>query len=133
VVLASPTLPIGLHAGRKVSKPGIKGNEAKFSRFFKGLISIGCEVDPFMVSQPVWPSENSILTVAQRPAKGGLLRISHRSPGSDLGVLRPKSPIVSRGHLKNSRFRETATGDRVRSALLAELALYLAKFSALGD
>jgi len=36
-----------------------------------------------------------------------------------LGLIaaRPKSPIVSRRHLKNSRFEETAAGDRVRSAL----------------
>jgi len=36
-----------------------------------------------------------------------------------LGLIpaRSKSPIVSREHLKNSRFQETAAGDRVRSAL----------------
>src|SRR5260370_41006147 len=34
-----------------------------------------------------------------------------------LGILRAKQPIVSGGHLKNSRFWEIAAGDRVRSAL----------------
>jgi hypothetical protein len=34
-----------------------------------------------------------------------------------LGILRAKQPIVSGGHLKNSRFQEIAAGDRVRSAL----------------
>jgi hypothetical protein len=34
-----------------------------------------------------------------------------------LGILRAKQPIVSGGRLKNSRFWETAAGDRVRSAL----------------
>lgn len=33
------------------------------------------------------------------------------------GILRRKEPIVSAVHLKNSRFWETAAGDRVRSAL----------------
>jgi hypothetical protein len=33
------------------------------------------------------------------------------------GVLREPSTIVSGGYLKNSRFWETRTGDRVRSAL----------------
>ena len=34
-----------------------------------------------------------------------------------LGILTAKWPIVSGGHLKNSRFWETAAGDRVRSTL----------------
>jgi hypothetical protein len=34
-----------------------------------------------------------------------------------LGILGAKWPIVSGGHLKNSRFWEIAPGDRVRSAL----------------
>jgi hypothetical protein len=33
------------------------------------------------------------------------------------GSLRGKWPIISGGHLKNSRFWEIAAGDRVRSAL----------------
>jgi hypothetical protein len=48
-----------------------------------------------------------------------------------LGILRAKWPIVSGGHLKNSRFWEIAAGDRVRSALHGELAVQLAEFSAL--
>jgi hypothetical protein len=34
-----------------------------------------------------------------------------------LGILRAKQPVVSGGHLKNSRFWEIAAGDWVRSAL----------------
>jgi hypothetical protein len=34
-----------------------------------------------------------------------------------LGILTAKWPIVSGGHLKNSRFLETGAVDRVRSAL----------------
>jgi len=34
-----------------------------------------------------------------------------------LGILRAKQPVVSSGHLKYSRFWETAPGDRVRSGL----------------
>jgi hypothetical protein len=39
-----------------------------------------------------------------------------------LGILRARQPIISGGHLKNSRFWVIAAGDRVRSAL-AEAAL----------
>jgi hypothetical protein len=47
----------------------------------------------------------------------GLLQIGWRSPGSEIGRSGAKSPIVSGGYLKYSRFRETAAGDRVRSGL----------------
>jgi hypothetical protein len=43
------------------------------------------------------------------------LAIGLRAP--KLGAAGAKSPIVSGGHLKYSRFRETATGDGVRSRL----------------
>src|SRR3984957_19427980 len=43
------------------------------------------------------------------------LAISLRAP--ELGSPGAKSPIVSGGYLKYSRFRETGTEDRVRSAL----------------
>jgi hypothetical protein len=37
----------------------------------------------------------------------------------ELGSPGAKSPIISVGYLKYSRFRETRVGDRVRTALLA--------------
>jgi hypothetical protein len=43
------------------------------------------------------------------------LAISLQAP--ELGSPEAKSPIVSGGYLKYSRFRETGTGDRVRYAL----------------
>src|ERR1700726_4778109 len=43
------------------------------------------------------------------------LAIGLRAP--KLAAAGAKSPIVSGGYLKYSRFRETATGDRVRSGL----------------
>jgi hypothetical protein len=47
-----------------------------------------------------------------------------------LGILRGKTAIVSRIYAENSRFLEIAAGDMVRSALRAEGAVQLAKFSA---
>src|SRR5947207_10523270 len=41
LVTASPSFPISHVAGPKVSKARIKANDAKFSRYFKGTISIG--------------------------------------------------------------------------------------------
>jgi hypothetical protein len=49
------------------------------------------------------------------PANGGLLRIGFRAPV--LASSGPEQPIVSGEYLKYSRFWETATEDRVRSAL----------------
>jgi hypothetical protein len=43
------------------------------------------------------------------------LAIGLRAP--KLAAAGAKSPMVSGGYLKDSRFRETATGDRVRSGL----------------
>jgi len=51
------------------------------------------------------------------PANGGLLRIGYRLQVPRLAPVGAKLPIVSGGYLKYSRFRETATGDRVRSGL----------------
>jgi hypothetical protein len=48
------------------------------------------------------------------PANCGLLQTG--APSLPIPTMRAKSPIVSGGYLKYSRFRETATGDRVRSA-----------------
>jgi hypothetical protein len=47
----------------------------------------------------------------------GSARCCLMAGSSFLGILRAKQPIVSGGHLKNSRFCEIAAGDRVRSAL----------------
>src|ERR1700688_3454286 len=51
------------------------------------------------------------------PANCGLLQIGARLQAPNSDNLRAKSPIVSGGFLKYSRFRETATGDWVRSRL----------------
>ena len=44
-------------------------------------------------------------------------RLVRRLQAPNCDNLRAKSPIVSGGYLKYSRFRETATGDRVRAGL----------------
>src|SRR3984893_7113902 len=44
-------------------------------------------------------------------------RLARRLQAPNSDNLRAKSPIVSGGYLKYSLFRETATGDRVRSGL----------------
>jgi hypothetical protein len=44
----------------------------------------GCD-QHCVASQAVWPSEKRSLILAERPAIGGLLRISLQSPGSNLG------------------------------------------------
>jgi hypothetical protein len=56
------------------------------------------------------------LMAAERPANGGLLRVRDQSPVSNSGPSHGELPIVSGGHLKSSRFWETAAGDWVRSA-----------------
>jgi hypothetical protein len=47
----------------------------------------------------------------------GLCELASRLQGPILGMLRAQLPIVSAGHLENSRFWETSVGDRVRSAV----------------
>jgi|SRR5882724_11923386 len=47
----------------------------------------------------------------------GLCELAASLRAPIFGILRTKWPIVSGGHLKNSRFWEIAAGDRVRSAL----------------
>jgi hypothetical protein len=68
-------------------------------------------------SQAVWRLEILPLAMLEMRANGGLLQICGRSQDTKLGHFREKSPIVSGGYLKYSRFWETLTGDRVRSAL----------------
>ena len=63
---------------------------------------------------PIKPESQSILSkivahfpqsvIPEMPANGGLLRICGRSPDSNLANSREKSPTVSGGYLKYSRF-----------------------------
>jgi hypothetical protein len=68
-----------------------------------------------------WGGKGEMLTQVERISKKTILaaglrpELTFTSPNSD--NLRAKSPIVSGKYLKYSRFRETATGDRVRSGL----------------
>jgi hypothetical protein len=56
------------------------------------------------------------------------LAIGLRAP--ELAAAGAKSPIVSGGYLKYSRFRETATGDRVRSGLRGGVCSAIAEYLA---
>jgi hypothetical protein len=49
------------------------------------------------------------------PPMAGFCKLARGLQAPDLATCRAKSPIVSGGYLKYSRFSETATGDRVRS------------------
>jgi hypothetical protein len=51
------------------------------------------------------------------PANGRLLRIGYRSPGSEIGRCGSESADSLRRIFEIFPFRETATGDRVRSGL----------------
>ena len=51
------------------------------------------------------------------PPMAGFCKFTIGLQAPNLATSGAKSPIVSGGHLKYSRFRETATGDRVRSGL----------------
>ena len=53
----------------------------------------------------------------QCPPMAGFCELAIRLRAPKLAAAGAKSPIVSGGYLKYSRFRETAAGDRVRSAL----------------
>jgi hypothetical protein len=56
--------------------------------------------------------------MAEKPVDGGLLQFSGRFPAfPSFRAFGVKSPKVSGGSLKYSRFRETATGDWTRSTL----------------
>src|SRR5450759_5219986 len=68
-------------------------------------------------SQAVRRPEEIALTLAERPPMAGYCELATSLQAPIFGILRPKSPIVSGGHQKKSRFWETAAGDRVRSAL----------------
>jgi hypothetical protein len=80
-------------------------------------------ISPFGGSNPPAPAKQS---GAQRkcprysqkgPPMAGFCELATSLQAPILGILRAKLPIVSGGHLKNSRFWETAAGDRLRSAL----------------
>jgi hypothetical protein len=47
--------------------------------------STGSKFESSRPSQAVWRSEKMSLILTERPANGGLLRISHQSPGYDFG------------------------------------------------
>jgi hypothetical protein len=51
----------------------------------------------------------------------GFCQLAGGLQAPNLATSREKSPIVSGGYLKYSRFWETAAGDRVRSVLVAGL------------
>jgi hypothetical protein len=48
---------------------------------------------------------------------GGFCELAIGLPAPKLATAGAKSPVVTGGYLKYSRFRETATGDQVRSGL----------------
>jgi hypothetical protein len=70
----------------KVSNPKFRGKVRKFSRHFKGHFSIGNVQVRILRGQPGSAAlGESAPDIAERPANGGLLRISHQSPGSGFG------------------------------------------------
>ena len=78
-------------------------------------------------SQSVVQLEIVTPEIREMPANGGfLLRL--RLYTLKLDNLGARSPIVSGGYLKYSRFWETPTGDRVRSALRGGLAVDFALY-----
>src|SRR5260370_32589317 len=54
---------------------------------------------------------------SKSPPLAGFCKLTLGLRAQKLAASGTKSPIVSGGYLKYSRFRETGTGDRVRSAL----------------
>ena len=58
----------------------------------------------------------------------GLCELAISLRASELGFPGAKSPIVSGGFLKYSRFRETGAGDRVLSAMRSRVCSEMAKF-----
>jgi hypothetical protein len=91
------------------------GNSADISKaFFEMGIS---KFESSQVSQPVSRSEKKSLILRERPANGGLLRIGYRLQAPNLATIAARTPKVSGYMPKYSRFRETATGDWVRSSL----------------
>jgi hypothetical protein len=84
------------------------------------------------VSQPVRRLETSPAEMPERPANGGVLRIGYQSPGSETG--RFGSEIADSLRQKFEIFPFSGDGGRRPGSDLhcvAELAVYLAKFSAL--
>jgi hypothetical protein len=70
----------------KVSNPKFRGKVGNSLDISKGICQSGmCKFESSRPSQAVRRSEKVPLILAERPANGGLLRISRRSPGSDFG------------------------------------------------
>jgi hypothetical protein len=87
---------------RPGKSPGRAGSQSRLNRFKSHS------------NAPIKPESQSILSkivahfpqsvIPEMPANGGLLRICGRSPDSNLANSREKSPTVSGGYLKYSRF-----------------------------
>jgi hypothetical protein len=70
-----------------------------------------------VASQPVRRMETLPFLSSESPPMAGFCKLAIGLRAQKLAASGTKSPIVSGGYLKYSRFRETGTGDRVRSAL----------------
>jgi hypothetical protein len=69
----------------EVSGPNFLENVRNSPDISKGIFKAGmCKFESSQVSQAVRRSGENALMLAERPANGGLLRISRQSPGSDL-------------------------------------------------
>ena len=116
VSLASPNF---VACRARVSKARIKTNDAKFSRYFKGIISIGNVRVRSLHGQPGIP----VLRELPFPDKKGPPNagFSHprKSLETDLRTSGQKFPEVSSRIQENSRFLETRPGDRRISPLHA--------------
>src|SRR4030088_488459 len=62
-------------------------------------------------------SANGRLRLQKDPPMAGFCKLPIGLRAPKLAAAGAKSPIVSGGYMKYSRFRETAAGDRVRSGL----------------
>ena len=117
----------------KVSNPGFRGKARNSPDISKGISQSGmCKFESSEVSQPVPEAEKLTRTVTERPANGGLLRIGPWSPGS--GFLPFQGENAESLRPDTGIFPFSGDGDRrlgFDRHYVAELAVYLAKFSAL--
>jgi hypothetical protein len=104
-----------------------RGNSPDIS---KGISRSGmCKFESSQVSQAVRRLEISPSEMPKGPPMAGFCKLAVGLQTPNVAPSREKSPIVSGGCLKYSRFWETAARDRVRSALLGRAPVQLAKFS----
>jgi hypothetical protein len=102
----------------KSLQPQFRGKMRKFLRHFKGHFLIGNVQVRILPGQPgIAAVRNWPLTMAEKPASGGLCNSAAGLQTPNLVEYGAKSSKVSGRSLKYSRFRETAAGDRVRSTL----------------